>query len=139
MIRFCGIVMQHGLYVHECMTFGFNTAPACFQAIMMTLMDAEPNRPTNATYIDDITVAINQVPVCWRDTHEAIQCMLMTRFPINAWKLQLIQCHISILGVLLCNSRFQLGKKTLGKLFGLALPRSCKELMALLGCLNFAA
>ena len=49
MARFCGIVMQDGLYVLERMTFGFNTAPAHFQAIMMTVMDAEPNRPTIAT------------------------------------------------------------------------------------------
>ena len=59
--------------------------------------------------------------------------MLRTGFPINAWKLQLLQRHINILGVLLCNSSFQLGSKALGKLFGTALPRSCKELMALLG------
>ena len=84
MTRFCGIVMQDGLYVLECMTFGFNTAPAHFQAIMMTVMDTEPNCPTNATYIDDITIVANQVPVCWWDTLEAIRCMLMTGFPINA-------------------------------------------------------
>ena len=65
--------------------------------------------------------------------------MLRTGFPINAWKVQLLQHHINIQGVLLCNSRFQLGNKALGKLFGSALPRSCKELMALLGHLNFAA
>ena len=106
---------------------------------MMTVTDAEPNRPTNATYIDDITVVANQVQECWRDTLETIQCMLRTEFPINAWKLQLLQRHINILGVLLCNSRFQLGNKTLGKLFGTAQPRNCKELMALLGHLNFAA
>ena len=139
MTRFCGIGMQDGLYLLECMIFGVNTAPAHFQAIMMTVMDTEPNYPTNATYIDDITAAANQVSVCWRDTLETIWCMLFMGFPINAWKLRLFQHHITILGVLLCNSRFQLGKKTLGKLFGLALPRSCKELMALLGCLNFAA
>ena len=139
MARFCGIVMQDGLYVLERMTFGFNIAPAHFQAIMMTVMDAEPNRPTNATYIDDIMVAANQAQECWRDTLETIQCMLRTGFPINAWKLQLLQRHINILGVLMCNSRFQLGNKALGKLFGSALPRSCKELMALLGHLNFAA
>ena len=82
--------MQDGLYVLECMTFGFNTVPAHFQAIMMTVMDTEPNRPTNATYIDDITVAANQVHERWRDTLETIQCMLRTGFPINAWKLQLL-------------------------------------------------
>lgn len=39
----------------------------------------------------------------------------------------------------MCNSRFQLGNKALGKLFRTALSRSCKELMALLGHFNFAA
>ena len=87
MARFCGIVMQDGLYVLERMTFGFNIAPAHFQAIMMTVMDAEPNRPTNATYIDDIMVAANQAQECWRDTLETICGMLRTAFPINAWKL----------------------------------------------------
>ena len=64
MTRFCGIVRQDSLYLLERMTFGFNTVPAHFQAIMMTVMDTEPNRPTNANYIDDITVAANQVPAC---------------------------------------------------------------------------
>ena len=72
MARFCGIVMQDGLYVLEHMIFGFNTVSAHFQAIMMTVMDAKPNRPTNATYIDDIMVAVNQVHECWRDTLETI-------------------------------------------------------------------
>ena len=84
MTRFCGIVMQDGLYVHERMTFGFNTAPAHFQVIMLTLMDAKPNCPTYATYIDYITVVANQVPVCWWGTLEVIWCMLMMGFPINA-------------------------------------------------------
>ena len=65
--------------------------------------------------------------------------MLVTGFPVNAWKLQLLQRSINILGVLLCNNRYQLGKKAMGKLFGSELPRSCKELMALLGWLNFAS
>ena len=64
--------MQDDLYVLECMTFGFNTASAHSQAIMMTVMDAEPNHPTNATYIDDIMVAANQVHECWWDTLETI-------------------------------------------------------------------
>ena len=78
MTRFCGIVMQDGLYVLKRMTFGFHTVPAYFQAIMMTVMDAEPNRPTNITYIDDITVAAYQVPVCWWETLETIWSMLRT-------------------------------------------------------------
>ena len=72
MTRFCEIVTQDGLYVLECMTFGFNTAPALFQAIMMTVMDAELNCHTNTTYIDDIMMAANQVHECWRYTLETI-------------------------------------------------------------------
>ena len=65
--------------------------------------------------------------------------MLVTAFPVNAWKLQLLQHSINILGVLLCNSRYELGKKAMGKLFGSELPRSCKELVTLLEWLNFAS
>ena len=65
--------------------------------------------------------------------------MLRMGFPINAWKQQFLKRYINYLGMLLCNSQFQLGNKALGKLFGTALPRSCKELMAQLGRLNFAA
>ena len=121
------------------MTFGFNTALAHFQAIMMMVMDAKPARPVNMTYIDDITIVANEVGACWRDTLETIRWMVSTGFPINAWKLQLLQHHVNILGFLLCNSRYQLGSKALGKLFGTSLPRSCGDLMALLGRLNFAA
>lgn len=106
MTPYCGVVTQDGLFVLERMTFGFNTAPAHFQAIMMTVMDAEPARPVNATYIDDITLAANEVGACWRDTLEAIKRMIKTGFPINAWKLQLLQRQVNILGVLLCNSRY---------------------------------
>ena len=90
MTSFCGLVTQDGLYVLERMMFGFNTAPAHFQAIMITVMDAEPNRPTNATYIDEITLAANDVSTCWQDTLEAIRRMLVTGFPAYAWKLQLL-------------------------------------------------
>ena len=38
MTSFCGLVTQDGLYILERMMFGFNTAPAHFQAIMMTVM-----------------------------------------------------------------------------------------------------
>ena len=101
---FCGLVTQDGLYVLERMTFGFNTAPAHFQAIMMTCMDAEPSLPTYATYTNNITLAANDVSTCWRDMLEAIRRMLVTGFPVNAWKLQLLQCSINILRALLCNS-----------------------------------
>ena len=106
MTPYCGVVTQDGLFVLERMTFGFNTAPAHFQAIMMTVMDAAPAQPVNATYIDDITLAANEVGACWRDTLEAIKRMIKTGFPINAWKLQLLQRQVNILGVLLCNSRY---------------------------------
>ena len=106
---------------------------------MMMVVDAEPNHPTNATYINDITLAANDVSTCWRENFKVLRHMLVTGFPVNAWKLQLLQCSINILGVLLYNSRYQLGKKAMGKLFGSELPRSCKELMELLGRLNFAS
>ena len=73
----------------------------------------------------------------WRNTLEAIRRLTRRGIIINAWKLQLLMQWVSILGYELVQDVFQLGRKSLGKLFGSELPTN-REFLQLLGCLNFA-
>ena len=69
---------------------------------------------------------------------EAMRRLVRRGFPLNAWKLQLLVRTLNVLGVLMAGSKYQIGNKAMKKLFGSSLPRNAKELMALMGRLNFA-
>ena len=58
-------------------------------------------------------------------------------FPLNTLKLQLLVRTLNVLGGMMASSWYHIGGKALGKLFGGNLPRNVKELMTLLGHLNF--
>ena len=69
---------------------------------------------------------------------EAIWQLVYRGFPISAAKLKLLMRTVNVLGFLLHQDLLQLGHKALRKLFGSELPRTQKDLQALLGRLNFA-
>lgn len=116
-----GVITQDGLFALERMTFGFNTAPCCFQnAMHRVLQDPIPGRhvPDTSTFLDDVTVPGRRVLAVWRDTLEAMRRLIEAGFPLNAWKLQLLVATLSVLGYILQSSRYQLGLKALRNLFG---------------------
>ena len=98
----------------------------------------EPGCPNHSTYLDNVVLAANDILPLWEDTLEPMQPLVCSGFPLNTWKLQLLVRTLNVLGVLLAGSRYQLGSKALKKLFGSSLPKCAKDLMALLGRLNFA-
>lgn len=71
------------------MPFGFNMAPAHFQYVMHTLLNAPPlhARPHHATYVDDVHVGGQGLADTWTDTLEAIRRLTRGGFLLNAWKL----------------------------------------------------
>ena len=71
------------------MPFGYNSAPAHFQATMQAILDAPPysERPRHATYVDDVHLAGTSVEATWRDSLEAIRRLTNRGLLINAWKL----------------------------------------------------
>ena len=102
------------------MPFGYNSAPAHFQTNMQAILDASllSWRPHHAMYVNDVHLAGCLVADTWRDTLEAIRHLTRRGLLINAWKLQLLMRWVSILGYELVRDVFQLGQKSLGKLFG---------------------
>ncbi len=75
----------------------------------------------------------------WAGTLEAMRCLLCMGLPINIWKCQFLVQELNLLGMLLAEQHFQLGRKAMRKLFASHLPRTLLELQSLLGRLNFAA
>ena len=71
------------------MPFGFNIAPAHFQYVMHTLLDAPPlaHRPNHVTYVDDVHVGRTGLAAAWADMLEAICRLTRGGFLLNAWKL----------------------------------------------------
>ncbi len=54
--------------------------------------------------------------------------LLVVGLPMNAWKLKLLQTDLEMLGIVLTQDTFYLGKKALAKAFESQLPRMLKEL-----------
>ena len=71
------------------MPFGFNMAPAHFQYVMHTLLDAPPlaHRPNHTTYVDDVHVGGTGQADTWVGMLEAIRQLTHGGFLLNAWKL----------------------------------------------------
>ena len=113
------------------MTFGFNTAPCCFQhAMHRTLQEDIPHRPAPqaSVFLDDVTIPGQGVLSVWRDTLEAMRRLIEAGFPLNAWKLQLLVSMLVVLGYVLQDHRYQLGVKAMRKLFRSKIPGSYREL-----------
>ena len=74
------------------MPFGFNMAPAHFQYVMHTLLDAPPlaHRPNHAIYVDNLHVGGTGLVDTWAGTLEAIRRLTHGGFLLNAWKLLLL-------------------------------------------------
>ena len=121
------------------MAFGFTLAPATFQGIMNIALSRARRKLKHGTYMDDCTVGNNTLEATWQDTLEAMICLLRQGLPINIWKCQFLRTMLSLLGVVLSGERFQLGKKSIAKLFATEIPCNLMQLQSLLGELNFAS
>ena len=73
------------------MLFGYNSAPAHFQNMMSTVLNAAPavSRLRHAIYVD-VHLGGDGVLDTWQDTLEAIRRLMQARLLINAWKLWLL-------------------------------------------------
>ena len=110
------------------MTFRFNATPAHFQSVLQWLLDAEPNQPRHAFYLDDMSLGAMDVATNWRDTLEALRHLIQAEFPISAWKMQLLWHVLNILVVVLSSIQYHIGCKVLKKLFGSQLQTTTREL-----------
>ena len=90
-------------------------------------------------YMDDVTIGNNSPASCWRDTREAMICVLRQGLPINIKKCKFLQNSIDVLGVNLEGDKYGLGKKALARLFATRLPRTLAELQSVAGKLNHCA
>ena len=109
------------------MAFGYSLAPGFFQAVMSEIVGR--GRPLRTgIYLDDCTIGGNTVEECWRDTVECMARLIRAGMPLNAGKLHLLQLEVPVLGMVLAEERFQLGKKALGKAFASTLPTNLNEL-----------
>lgn len=118
------------------MIFGFKPAPSFFQMLMVTALSRSKHKLRHGTFQDDCTLAGMTQEECWRDTCEAIRCLLIQGLPINIWKCKFLRTKIDILGMVLEKDRFCLGKKALARLFTTTLPRTLKQLQSVVGKLN---
>ena len=66
------------------MMLGFNTVPAHFEQVMMTILDAEQGCPDHATYLDDVALRAPNVLTNWQDVLPALQCLIRIGFPISS-------------------------------------------------------
>lgn len=87
LLKYCGVITQDALFLQLRLTFGWTIAPALYQYVMNTTLDAEPNRPNHGTYMDDVAIGGEQVSGTWLDTLEAMDRLTSIGLPLNAWKL----------------------------------------------------
>lgn len=127
MSTYAGLVTQDALFTFQRMAFGYSLAPGFFQAVMSTVM-SRGRKLRAGIYLDDCTLGGATVAECWRDTVEGMKRLLAAGLPLNVGKLKLLQRSVPVLGVVLAEEQFQLGKKALGKAFASTLPRNLVEL-----------
>ena len=127
MDKYAGVVTQDGLYAFTRMAFGFSLAPGFFQAVMTEVM-GRGRQLRAGIYLDDCTVGGNTIEECWADTLEAMKRLIRAGMPLNVGKLKLLQLEVPVLGMVLAEERYQLGKKALAKLFASTLPEDLHEL-----------
>ena len=74
------------------MPFGFNMAPAHFQYVMHTLLDALPlaHSPNYVTYVDNVHVGGTGLVDTGAGTLEAIHWLTRGGFLLDAWNLYLL-------------------------------------------------
>lgn len=137
--QYCGIITQDGVYVWERMAFGFLGAPATFQAIVEDIISRIPGGVRAAIYIDDIHPHGVDIKDVWKDTKACVGALVDAGFMINLSKCHFLVADVVVLGFGLFQQEYQLGKKALSKLLGVTIPRSLKELQAVMGKLNFAS
>lgn len=88
------------------MAFGFGPAPAHFQYVMNSLLDAPPLRPDHATYLDDCTVGGSTVQEAWENTLVAMKKLTDAGLPLNIKKCQLLRREVVMLGVFLSSGKY---------------------------------
>ena len=98
-------------------------------------------RPAHATYIDDVTVHGAEWVAVFRDSLYAVARMAAKGLPLSAAKCHFVGEEQAILGVEILGPtrEFRIGNKALKLLLGCTLPRSHRELQALLGKFNFCS
>lgn len=110
------------------MAFGFANAPAMFQGVMNVAFSRARRNLTYGVYMDDGTVGGNDFGECWKDTLEAMVCILRQGMPINIRKCKFLTREIEVLGVVMSGDAYCLGPKAIGKLLASRIPRSLAEL-----------
>ena len=75
-------------------------------------------QPCEATYLDDATAAGKNLAITWDSKLSCLWRIARSWQPINLWKCKLLQTQVPLLGVVLADSYFQLGRKALLKLVG---------------------
>jgi hypothetical protein len=58
------------------MAIGFATAPATFQSVMNVALSRARRKMTYGVYMDDATIGGKDFETCWKDTLEAMICVL---------------------------------------------------------------
>jgi hypothetical protein len=61
--------------------------------------------------MDDGTVGSPDAETCWKDTLEALICVLRQGLPINIRKCKFMQKEVGVLGVVMSGDAYCLGEK----------------------------
>ena len=127
--RFTGIITQDGIYTYQVMAWGFNAAPCHYQHVMNRVMNT-PHPvipiPFNGVYLDDITVGGQHITETWNHTLAGLWRIAISGQPINLWKCHFLVRKLNLLGVVLSESSYAVGKKALAKLLDCQPPRTLK-------------
>ena len=120
------------------MTFGFTGAPCHFQFVITDALDTPDLKlpaPPHATYLDDCTTgapehdpesALSLELRTWRNTLAVLWRLALMGLPINLWKCHFMCRSLNLLGVVLCEQKYQLGRKALQRLIASELPTTLK-------------
>ena len=130
------LIIQDGLFVTQCIQWGFSAAPKHYQEVMNRALDAPCIDATgnqvppaqHAMYFDDVFMGADNVEECWHNMAIIIVHLALRNLPIGIWKRTFFTRALLVVGAMICGGEYQLVAKPIHKLFASTLPRSMSQL-----------
>ena len=123
-----GIITQDGLFRFTRMAFGLSQAPMYFQHVMEDLLWRSPKTDLSTqAFFYDLTAHGDNIQEVWEDTLETFRLLAEEGIMINVKKCKLLVSRLELLGMVVFDSAYQLGPKTLKGWLMVEIPKTLQE------------
>jgi hypothetical protein len=95
--------------------------------------------PSFTVFVDDVGTGGSTIEEAWGNTMKCLRRLSNAGFPISITKCKFLQLKLDYLGMVLADTHYGIGPKSLRNMLVGKLPTSIREVKGLLGRLNYAS